>query len=64
MSLREIEISQSNPSFSSWGMLHLHDFFPFWFSYVFGVFLQVIIIIALKFLTESSLYTVHGGEKR
>ena len=57
MSRRETGISQSNTSFSSWRVIHLYYFFSVvWFSYVFGVFLQVTIDMALKFLTESSLY--------
>ena len=50
----EIGISQLNISFSS-----LLFFFLFRFSYVIGVFPQVTILMALNFLTESSLYTVY-----
>ena len=37
----------------------IHLYITFWFSYVFGVFLQVTIVIELKFQTESSLYMVY-----
>ena len=59
MSRREIGIGQSNIILFLVRDTFIRFFFLSLFSYVFGVFLKVTIIMALKFLTESSLYMVY-----
>ena len=63
MSRREIGISQSNISFSFWRVIRLYDFVSFFGFLMFWCFSSsyntYTILMALNFLTESSLYVVY-----
>ena len=63
MSRREIGISQSNISFSSWRVIRVYDFVSLFGFVMFLVFSlsynTYTILMALNFLTESSLYVVY-----
>ena len=63
MSRREIGISQTNISFSSWRVISLCDFvslFGFLMFLVFSLsYNTYTILMALNFVTESSLYAVY-----